>query len=76
MGREVEGLGEIGRSCLPCSTADPCSWLSLDSVKKEKEKSELKTPVSNFSGLFLQQRPMEAWKGWRTGREVCAVHAL
>lgn len=45
-------------------------------ILSKKEKSELKTPISNFSGLFLQQHPMGAWKGWRTGREVCAVHAL
>lgn len=52
-------------------------WLSLDDpVKKNGGKQDtLKTPVSDTSGLFLQQRPMGAWKGWRTGREVCAVHA-
>lgn len=30
---------------------------------------------SDFSGLFLQQHPMEAWRGWKTGRGVCAAHA-
>lgn len=56
------------------------SWFSLlmilsKTAKKKKKKIHRKLQFLISLAFFLQQRPMGAWKGWRTGREACAAHA-